>query len=421
VNYYVIIGNSFASVAAIEAIRRNDAKNPITVIAEESRIAYGKPLISYLLEGKVSPQQMTYRDSDFYQKNKVQLILGNKVVEVDAANRNVAMSSGDRLEFERLLIASGSRPFLPPIAGLNLKNVFTFVTWDDIEKLQKIAAPTKKAVVIGAGLIGLKAAESLTKIGVKVTVIELADYALSTVLDKGSAQIIQSVFEKAGVNFYFQTTVDEISGYNKAEKVKLRNGMELDCDFVVVAIGVIPNIELVKKSEFKTKRGILVDQYLQTNVEGIYAAGDVAEVYDPATDQYLWRPILPNAVRQGKIAGRNMSGEKVEFDNVIALNATTFFDLPVVSLGMSNVVDEKYEVLEQRNDTENFVKRIVLQNEVVVGAILVGKIDRAGIFRGLIKNRLNVRDFKEQLLKPDFGLIHLPKEYWYKEFTGEKI
>ncbi|MCD6166505.1 FAD-dependent oxidoreductase [bacterium] len=310
---------------------------------------------------------------------------------------------------------------MPPIAGLNLKNVFTFVTWDDIEKLQKIAAPTKKAVVIGAGLIGLKAAESLTKIGVKVTVIELADYALSTVLDKGSAQIIQSVFEKAGVNFYFQTTVDEISGYNKAEKVKLRNGMELDCDFVVVAIGVIPNIELVKKSEFKTKRGILVDQYLQTNVEGIYAAGDVAEVYDPATDQYLWRPILPNAVRQGKIAGRNMSGEKVEFDNVIALNATTFFDLPVVSLGMSNVVDEKYEILEQRNDTENLVKRIVLQNEVVVGTILVGKIDRAGIFRGLIKNRLNVRDFKEQLLKPDFGLIHLPKEYWYKEFTGEKI
>jgi len=267
----------------------------------------------------------------------------------------------------------------------------------------------------------LKAAENLTKIGVKVTVIELADYALSTVLDKGSAQIIQSVFEKAGVNFYFQTTVDEISGYNKAEKVKLRNGMELDCDFVVVAIGVIPNIELVKKSEFKTKRGILVDQYLQTNVEGIYAAGDVAEVYDPATDQYLWRPILPNAVRQGKIAGRNMSGEKVEFDNVIALNATTFFDLPVVSLGMSNVVDEKYEILEQRNDTENLVKRIVLQNEVVVGTILVGKIDRAGIFRGLIKNRLNVRDFKEQLLKPDFGLIHLPKEYWYKEFTGEKI
>lgn len=422
---YVIIGNSVAAVGAVEAIRKNDKKGEITIISSEPYFAYSRPLISDFLAGRVREDEMFYRQRDFYKKNKVKTILGRLAIAINTKQRKVILEGKKEISYSKLLIATGGVPFIPEIKGLDRDGVFTFTALDDAKKIKKYVKRVKRVVIIGGGLIGLKAAESLEELGIKVTVVELMDRILSAVLDKKSSQIIQKHLIEVGIDIITNNTVKEIIGSDSLiSGVILKDGKKVDCEMVLVAIGVIPSLELVKKTKVKVNRGILVNDQMETNIPGIFAAGDVVEAYDLVYQARRLTPIWPDAYRQGSIAGYNMSGIEKRHEGSLLMNAIEFYSLPFTSVGLINPEDKfqitnpksqakaqkEYKVLTKHNAKEKTYKKIVLKENVIVGAIFIGAIERAGIITGLIKDKTNVKNLKEELLEDNFGLISFPKE-----------
>ena len=410
---YLIIGNSAAAVGAVEAIRRNDKGNPIIIISDEPHHVYSRPLISYLLAGHTKEDKMYYRDENFYKENNVETVFNKKVTGVDTKKKQVILEDKKKIDYDKLLLATGGTPFIPPIKGKNRKNVYTFTKWSDAEEIMKISKKVQKAVVIGAGMIGLKAIEGLNAIGIDVTVVELAPEVLSRALDKDASRIVQRKMEEAGVEVITNNEVVEITGKgNIATGVVLRDKKKIKCDLVIVAIGVIPNTGFIKESGIKINRGIVVDERMETNVKGVYAAGDVVEALNMLTNEKMPIPIWPLAYRQGSIAGDNMSGGTLVYKGGFPMNSIEFPGAPTISLGIIDPRGEGYESLIKNDSKNGNYKRIIIKNERLVGAILVGDdVDRAGILTGLIKEQKPVTAFKDKLLDRNFGFVHMPKEY----------
>ncbi|RII27683.1 MAG: NAD(P)/FAD-dependent oxidoreductase [Geobacter sp.] len=410
---YVIIGNSVAAVGAIRGIRRVDEKGNITVISRERHIAYGRPLISYLLGGLITEKRMAYLPEDFYEKNRVNLLLDAEVVGVDSARKQVKLAAGDSIGFDKLLVATGGDPFVPPIEGLAGKErIFTFTTWDDAEKLKAIAADVERVVVIGGGLIGLKAAEGLHLLDKKITIVELADRILSAAFDRPAGRVVAKKMKANGIDVITEDTVVRIEGDGaRISGVTLKSGDYIPCDTVVVAIGVRPAAGFLKGSKVDVNRGIVVNDSMETSVKGIYAAGDVTEASDFFSGQKNPMPIWPDAYIQGDVAGTAMAGGEKAYVGGLAMNSIELFKVSTISMGITNPVEPKeYEIVTYQ-DLENYqYRKIVLQDSRLVGAVLVGQVDRAGIFSGLIREKVDVTPFKEHLLAPDFGFIHLTKE-----------
>ena len=263
---YVIIGNSVAAVGAIRGIRKIDQQGNITVISRERHIAYGRPLISYLLGGQVTEKRMAYLPEDFYENNRVNLLLNSEVTGLHTKKRQVKLAGGDTINYDKLLIATGGDPFVPPIEGMAGKGkVFTFTTWDDAEKMKGLAHDIGRVVVIGGGLIGLKAAEGLHQLGKQITIVELADRILSTAFDRPAGRIVAKKMKANGIDVITEDTVVRVEG-NGAEitGVTLKSGDFLPCDTVVVAIGVRPAAGFLKGSEVEVNRGIVVNDLMET-------------------------------------------------------------------------------------------------------------------------------------------------------------
>lgn len=410
---YVIIGNSVAAVGAIRGIRSIDQQGNITVISRERHVAYGRPLISYLLGGLITEKRMAYLPEDFYEKNRVNLLLNAEVVGVDTANGKVTIAGGDVITYDKLLVATGGDPFVPPIEGLAGKDrIFTFTTWDDAAKLKGIADDIEKVVVIGGGLIGLKAAEGLHLIDKKITIVELADRILSAAFDRPAGRVVAKKMKANGIDVITEDTVVRIEGEGAViTGVTLKSGDFIPCDTVIVAIGVRPAAGFLKGSGVEVNRGIVVDDRMETNVKGVFAAGDVAEAKDFFSGVKNPMPIWPDAYIQGDIAGVTMAGSSKGYPGGIAMNSIELFKVSTISMGITNPVEPKeYEILTYQ-DLENYqYRKIVLKDGLLAGAVLVGGVDRAGIFAGLIRDRIEVSSFKEQLLAPDFGFVNLPRE-----------
>lgn len=410
---YVIIGNSVAAVGAVRGIRSIDQNGNITVISRERHVAYGRPLISYLLGGLVTEKRMAYLPEDFYEKNRVNLLLDSEVVGVDPTDRSVRLAAGDTIAYDKLLVATGGDPFVPPIEGMaDKERIFTFTTWDDAAKLKGIANDIERAVVIGGGLIGLKAAEGLHLLGKQITIVELADRILSMAFDRPAGRIVSKKMKANGIDVLTEDTVVRIEGEGSdITGVTLRSGDFIPCDTVIVAIGVRPACTFLKGSGVEVNRGIVVDDRMEASVEGIFAAGDVAEAKDFFTGVKNPMPIWPDAYIQGDIAGVSMAGGTKEYAGGIAMNSIELFKVPTISMGITNPVEPKeFEILTYMDQESYLYRKIVLKDGLLAGAVLVGAVDRAGIFAGIIRDKVDVTPFKEQLLTPDFGFAHLPKE-----------
>jgi len=414
---YVIIGNSTAAVGAVEAIREVDRKNPIMIISDELYHTYSRPLISYFLAGKVSPDKMLYRPRDFYVDNKVGLFFGKKAVSLDIPGCRVELEDGETVSYDRLLLATGGRPFIPGVKGLDKENIFTFSCWDDVQKIKENLRSDTKAVVIGGGLTGLKAAESLSMLGVEVTIVELADRVLSTILDEPAAQLIHNVLEQHNITCHLGTTVAEILGDDKVSGVLLQNGDELSCDMLIFAIGITPNIDLVKDTAVETNKGIVVDKHMRTSVNGIYAAGDVAEGYDLLFKKNRVLATLPNAYKQGEIAGLNMAGVPAVFAGGFAYNAISFFGFPIITAGLQGAEGNIREEVEIDEETCTY-KKIIFKDDNIIGFIFLNDVDRAGILTGIIRDSLDVGEFKGHLADMKFGYASFPKKLRKERLFG---
>lgn len=410
---YVIVGNSVAAVGAIRAIRAKDQQGTITVISRERHSAYGRPLISYLLGGLITEKRMAYLPENFYEQHRINLLLESEVTAVDTKAKKVKLAGGDAIPYDKLLLATGGDPFVPPIEGMADKDrIFTFTTWDDAAKLKGISQDIDRAVVIGGGLIGLKAAEGLNLIDKSVTVVELADRVLSSAFDRPAGKIVARKMKANGIDVITEDTVIRIEGEGaEISGVTLKSGDFIPCDTVVVAIGVRPAAGFLAGSGIEVSRGIVVDDTMRTSVADVYAAGDVAEAADFFSGQKNPMPIWPDAYIQGDIAGTAMAGGDKQYEGGLAMNSIEFFKVSTISMGVTNPKDpSEYEILTYQDIHNYQYRKIVLQNDRLVGAVLVGNVDRAGIFAGLIREKMDMTPYKESLLLPGFGFINLSKD-----------
>ena len=411
---YLIIGNSAGGIGAAEAVREVDEQGSIMMVSDEPYPAYSRPLISEHLAEGCSLERMLYRPTDFYERNLISTILGQKARSLDLANRTLALDSGSTISWQKLLLATGGLPIVPPIKGSEREGIFTFTTLDDAKAIARYLDETGRVVVIGGGLIGVSVTEALVKRGARVTIVETKDRVLNMILDEEVSALEDSVLRQAGVDIITGHVVSEINGRGEiVEDITFDNGDRVPCHMVIIAIGVRPRIDLVNGTGIKVNRGIVVDRHMATSHPDIYACGDVAEAFDIPYGQCRLTPIWPNAYIGGRTAGFNMAGQPTEYPGGMAMNSLKYFGLNVVSAGMVIPPDDSYEVLTSSKD--GAYRKVILKDGVVVGLIFASDIEKAGIVRNLIKKQINVAEFKQALVADNFGLASLPGEMWRPE------
>ena len=394
---YVIVGNSIAAVGCIEGIRKIDKKGSILVIGNENHFVYGRPLISYMLMGKTSLEKINYRDDNFYDINNVELMLGKEVSSIDKTNKAVILVDGQVINYGKLMLATGSKPFLPPMKGIELVEAKTsFMSIDDALKLDSMIDKDKDVLVIGAGLIGLKCVEGILNKVKSITVIDLANRVLPSILDEKGSDIVKTYLEEKGVKFILGESVGEFVDKNTAITT---TGKKVTFDALVTAVGVKPNTSLLQNIGGTVNRGIVIDTSGHTSIEDIYAGGDCAECVDISCGVQRILAILPNAYFQGRSAGISMAGGNEPFDKAMPMNSIGFFDLHIITAG-SYIGDKDIVVDDKKNYKVLFTK-----DNLLVGFILISDVKRAGIYTNLIRNKTPLDTIDYQLVRSNPQLM----------------
>ena len=403
---YVIIGNGTAAAGCIEGIRSVDKDGKITLISKEKYKVYSRPLISYLLEGKTDTERMKYRSDDFYDKNNVEFLPDTSAVKIE--DKNILLDKGESIPFDKACVATGSSPFVPPFEGLDtVEKKFSFMTLDDALGLRDAITPESKVLIVGAGLIGLKCAEGIKDLVKEITVCDLADRILSSILDNECASIMQKHLEENGIKFMLSDSATKF----ESNKAYMKSGSEVEFDVLVLAIGVRANISLVKDIGGEVNRGIVINTRMETSVKDIYAAGDCSEGFDASIGGNRVLAILPNAYIQGFTAGVNMAGGDKDFTNAIPMNSIGFFGLHVMTAG--NYDGECFE--EKR---EGVLKRFFVKDNYLIGYMLIGETDRAGIYTSMIRDRVPLDTVDFELLRKVATTFAFSNENRRKKFGG---
>ncbi len=375
---YVIIGNGAAAVGCVEGIRLADPLGLITIISEERRHVYCRPLISYYLEDKTDLEKMKYRDDGFYDRNGAEVLYGKKALSIDPAAKTVALDSGETVAYDELCVAAGSSPFVPPFKGLEtVENKFGFMTLDDALGLEKVLTPETRVLIVGAGLIGLKCAEGIASRVKEIKVCDLADRILSSILDAEGAGLVQKRLEERGIKFMLSDSVSEFQG----RRALMKSGREAGFDVLVLAVGVRANSGLVKEAGGSVNRGIIVDERLKTSLGSVYAAGDCAEGYDVTLGANRVLALMPSAYLEGRTAGINMAGGDAVLDNEFPMNSIGFFGFHIMTAGTYAGEVEEFK------DGDS-VERFYLKDGYLSGFIIIGRVERAGIYTSLIRDRV---------------------------------
>lgn len=403
---YVIIGNGVAAVGAIEGIRSIDKDGKITVVSEEKHHVYCRPLISYYLEEKTDLERMKYRGNDFYEKTGCEVIYGKSAASIDTAAEKVLLCDGTELDYTSVCIATGSSPFIPPFEGIEtVKNKFSFMTLDDTLALEKVISKDSKVLIIGAGLIGLKCAEGLNGRVASITVCDLSDRVLSSILDAECAAMMQKHLEANNIRFMLGDSAARFDGNTAV----MKSGISVDFDILVLAVGVRANTALVKNIGGEVNRGIIVNQRMETSIGGIYAAGDCTEGEDISLGQKRVLAILPNAYMQGHAAGVSMAGGNEVFDKAVPMNSIGFFGLHAMTAGTYD--GEMYE-----EKTGNTLKRLFVKDGKLKGYILIGANERAGIYTSLIREQTLLDTLDFELMKKVATTVAFSPENRRKKF-----
>ncbi|MCJ2163934.1 MULTISPECIES: FAD-dependent oxidoreductase [unclassified Pseudodesulfovibrio] len=400
---YVIVGNGVSAIGAIEGIRQHDKNGNIMVISDEAVPTYGRPLISYYLSDKIKFDTLPFRPKEFYEKNKVEIRLGSRVLSIDTKAKILTLDCGDTVSYDRLLLATGGTPVKPNLAGIDGPGVHNFTTVAHAEILKELVDKVKKVVVIGAGLIALKAAEGFAEKGVDTTIV-VRSRIMRTYFDETAGELIVNHLEKNGIRFLQGTATKQIVRYEDGtiKGVETDKGM-VAADVVIVAAGVRPNMGLAAQAGLVTEQGIRVNDYMVTSDNDIFAAGDVAEAKDLLTGEYTVRPIWPNAYTQGRYAGLNMAGANTPYTGGMSMNSITYYGLPTISVGETNLADDdEYETAVHLDRENSVYRKLIFKDNVLAGCILIGDIDVAGFYTSFIKNGFELdAKAKEQLMEGD--------------------
>jgi NAD(P)H-nitrite reductase large subunit len=367
---------------------------------------------------------MNFVEDDFDKKYNLNVYYSTKVVGLDIKNKIVVTDKKQEFKYDKLLITSGGVPIVPTIKGLenNIEGIFTFTKLLDAKKLLDYITKNKieNAVILGGGLIGMKSAEGLLARSIKFYIIDIADRLLANTFDNIASEYLEKKLEEHNCKFIKSNTIVEVIAENGIlTSVKLKDGNEIKTNLLIIAVGVRPNIDFIKDSGIKINKGILVDEHMRTNIEDVFAAGDVTESKNSILEENFVIAIWPTASQQGKVAGLNMAGDNKIYEGLYPMNSVEILGIPSISFGITNIKenDSNYKVLIRKE--ENLYKKIVLKDNKIVGVILLGNIERAGIFKLLIDKKVDVKNFEDELLKDDFGFLVLPKDFRKHLVVGE--
>ncbi|WP_310452184.1 NAD(P)/FAD-dependent oxidoreductase [Sulfuritalea sp.] len=397
---HVIIGNGPTGLVAAEALRRLQPDAEIALIGDEAEPPYSRMAIPYFLIGKIADSGTHLRKShDHYAKERIHLIEG-KVVKVDAQAKQVEFASGERLPYDRLLIATGSQPIRPKVAGMDLANVHTCWTIEDARAIAAKAKSGARVLQIGAGFIGCIIMEALAARGVELTVVEMGDRMVPRMMTAKAGNMIRQWVESKGVAVHVKSGVTAIMQKDGALMAKLTTGAEIAADLVICAAGITPNTAFLAGSGVAVERGIRVDAGMRTSVADIYAAGDVTEAADFHTGKPELNAIQPNAVDQARIAAHNMAGGEAASGGSLAINVLDTLGLISTSFGQWQGVarEQGGDGVELIDDANYRYLSLQFKDDVMIGATSIGWTDHVGALRGLVQTQAPLGDWKARLL-----------------------
>lgn len=397
------MGAGVAAVNAIKAIREIDTKSEILLFGDErfhpySRIRLTKSMFENLSENKILLQK-----TDWYSSNNVNLYLGKAVVKIDTDNYEVILGDGSRYSYNKLLLVNGAHNFKPPIEGIEKSGVYTIRTLEDINNIQEDLEHKETILNIGGGIQGLETAWMLQQHGKRVIIAEFENRLMPRQLDERASIILQEAIEKYDIEVHLNTQVKSIIGENGVEGAVTSSGENLECNMVIYAVGIRPNVEFLEGSAISFKHGVIVNDKMQTNSKDIYAAGDIAEFEGRIMG--LWS----TAIEQGKIAGYNLAGKEVKYPSIVPVTTLTAFNISLFSMGN---VDEKRctLTLNEGDDAALQYKRIFIKDNYIVGAIVIGDTKKSPLLKSCIEKRIDISKFNLKSMTAS-GLMEELKDY----------
>jgi len=392
---YLIIGSSHAGLSALDAIRLQDKEGPLTLVTQESCLPYSPTILPYVLSGQARRDKVFLRDQKSLDSLSVVFKPLAKVVAMDGRSRQVTLESGEKIEYEKLLLATGAAAKRPPVAGLEAVSHHVLRTLEDALNLRSGIRKDGTAVVLGAGLIGLHTAENLAKGGMRVVVVEALPQVLPGYFDEEASQMIYRAFSENGVTILLNEKVSSVKGAGRETTLSLASGGILSAGLIVVATGVQPRVEYLAGSGVEVDQGILVDERMRTNVTGLWAAGDVAQARGFFESSKILNATLPNAVEQGRIAGMDMVDDPAlkVYQGAVALNTYKFFGHRAFSVGMTR--EETGCEVEKAVVLESFkYQKLLFKEDRLVGASGINSDLDPGVMYQLIRRKAFLGDVK---------------------------
>lgn len=396
---YVIVGGSVAAASALAAIRQNRPKAEIRVVADEAVPFYYRPLIPYLLDGSRTAEEILFAEQPS-AAGRAELI-HDRCVAIDPARQRIRLQSGRDLPYTKLLLAAGGAPIMlvGDLEGLEHQGIFTLRSMDDAVKIRKYLPGCRTAAVIGGGLVGIKAAEALAKVGLAVTVIEQKEQILPLRADRMAAAAIVTRLKEKGVTVLTGQAPQAVTASaGKADGVRLADGSTVAADLVILAVGIRPNIDFLAASGIAIERGVLADSRMQTSLPNIYAAGDLVQFTDQAAGDEEVSALWSNAVHTGRVAGCNMSGGRAVVPPMLSvMNSTEIAGLPLISAGKLDDPAGKHAVFAE--SCGDNCRKLLFAKDRLVGLLFLGNVNRAGVYVNMIRNRMPLQGRRDELVR----------------------
>jgi nitrite reductase (NADH) large subunit len=391
---YVILGNGVAGTTAAAHIRKLDSESQITILTEEAIPFYSRiRLIDYLTE-EVDKNKLIIYGEDWYEKNKIKLLLNTNVSAIDAEKKHVTTSDGKKFDYDKLLLATGGISFVPPLKGADKPGVFTLRSLNDADKIITYAKDVKNVLLIGGGVLGIEAGNSLRKTGHTITVVEVFPRLLPRQMDPEGSEILKAQMESMGFSFYLGAKSREIIGEEKVRGLLLEDGTKIQCDLVIISAGVRPRAELGEKLGLTMNKGLVVNDRMETGTDDIYAAGDVIE------HRGMFYGIWHASQKQGEIAGINMAGGASTYEGTTVSNTLKVLGIDLASAGDIDP-EGRYDAIIKKDKDKYIYKKLVIKDNILSGCILYGDISGYRKLVSAIDGKKNIANIRKDIEKWD--------------------
>lgn len=395
---YVIIGNGVAGTTAAENIRKLDSTGGITIITDEASPFYSRIRLIDFLANEVDEKGLVIHKDAWYEKDNIQLLLNTVVSEIDRDKKLAITADGEKHGFDKLLLASGGSSFVPPVPGSDKKGVFTLRTLKDAHNIVNYAEGVKKVILVGGGVLGLEAGNSLRKTGHEVTVVEFFPRLLPRQMDMEGAEILRARMEDMGFTFYLGARSKEIFGNREAAGLLLEDGTRIDCELIIISAGIRPRTELAKKLGLTINKGVVVNDRMRTEIKDIYAAGDLIE------HRGIFYGIWPASREQGRIAGCNMAGGNETYEGTTLLNVLKVAGIDLAAAGNIDA-DGECESIVLKNRDKYIYKKLIIKNNALSGCILFGDISGFKKILNAIDEKKDVSTIRNSLKRWDLNSL----------------